>query len=205
MPYRPDGAQRADRELAGMGTPATSLCHLGMKPDPCAYEHVAAVLPIGREGTKSVRLCPVHDDRKASLSINPGRVVRVVWNCGAECDPGDIRAALLGLGVDESCLGRYGLPRRTLQPGMQIIGHDPALVADAKRLHAIDKLPRTLNGKLYIMCVQAVIEGDGDLPPDPFVLLPVNADDFVALAKRSGIERRYRYELYKRWLRSDGA
>jgi hypothetical protein len=103
------------------------------------------------------------------------------------------------------CLGRYGLPKRTIQPGMRVQGYDAALIADVKRLHAIEKIPRDLNGKLYIMCVQAVLDGDGDLPPDPLVLLPVNADDFVALAKRAGIERRYRYELYKRWISSDGA
>lgn len=188
-----------------MAAPDAPLCHLGLDPGPCAYVHVAAVLPIGREGTRSVRLCPCHDDRKASLSINPGRIQRVVWNCGAECDPGDIRAALLGKGVDESCLGRYGLPKRQIQPGMRVQGYDPALIADVKRLRAIEKIPRTINGKLYLMCVQAVFEGDGDLPPDPLVLLPVNADDFVALAKRAGVERRYRYELYKRWIRSDGA
>jgi hypothetical protein len=88
---------------------------------------------------------------------------------------------------------------------MRVQGYDPALIADVKRLRAIEKIPRTINGKLYLMCVQAVFEGDGDLPPDPLVLLPVNADDFVALAKRAGVERRYRYELYKRWIRSDGA
>ena len=176
-----------------------------MTPNPCAWDHVAARVPKGREGTRSVRLCPVHDDRKASLSINPGNVHRIVWHCGAECDPGDIRAALLDLGIHDSCLGRYGLPKRAAAPGIRIIGHDPGLVADSKRLQTILKLPRDLNGKLYIMCVQAISEGDGDLPPDPLVLLGVNADDFYALAKRAGIERRYRYELFKRWIRSDVA
>jgi hypothetical protein len=180
-------------------------CHLGLMPDRCAYEHVAGRVPKGREGDKSNRLCPCHDDRKASLSVNPGRVHRIVWNCGTECDPGDIRAALLDLGVHESCLGRYGLPKRAAVPGMRITTADPALVADSKQLHAILKLPRDLNGKLYVMCVQAISEGGGDLAPDPLILLPVNADDFYALAKRAGVERRYRYELYKRWIRSDCA
>jgi len=179
-----------------------SRCHLGLLPNPCAWNHVAAALPIGREGSQSNRACPCHDDRKASLSINPGKIVRVVWNCGAECDPGDIRDALLGLGVNESCLGRYGLPKRAVVPGMRVQYADPATVADAKRFQAIRKLPRDLNGKLYVMCIQALSEGDGDLPGDPFVLLPVNRDDFLALAKRAGVERRYRYQLYQRWVRS---
>ena len=184
--------------------PDRLLCHLGLNPDPCAYEHVAARVPKGREGDKSNRLCPCHDDRKASLSINPGKIHRIVWCCGAECDPGDIRAELLGLGVDESCLGRYGLPRRLAVPGMRVQGHDPALVADAKRWHAVAKLPRSLNGKLYRMCVQAISEGDGDMPGDPFVLLPGNQAAFLALAKRTGIERGYAYRVYEQWLRSDG-
>ena len=182
------------------------LCHLGLNPDPCAYEHVAARVPKGREGDKSNRLCPCHDDRKASLSINPGKIVRVVWCCGAECDPGDIRAALLDLGVDESCLGRYGLPKRAIVPGLRVVGHDPALVADSKRLRAIRKLPADLDGKLYRMCVKAIIDGDGDLPPDPLILLGAgNADDFYGLADRAGIDPKYKYRLFKNWLRSDGA
>ena len=180
-----------------------SFCHLALGPDPCAWIHVAAALPKGASGGKGLRLCPCHDDRRASLSINPGSVQRVVWHCGAECDPADIRAALLDRGVHESCLGRYGLPKRAVVPGMRVTSISSGIVADAKRWQAVAKLPRSLNGKLYLMCVQAISEGDGDLAPDPVKLLPVNADDFYALAKRAGIERRYRYELYKRWLRSD--
>jgi len=177
-----------------------SRCHLGLTPNPCAWDHVAARVPRGREGTKSVRLCPVHDDRKASLSINPGNVHRVVWHCGAECDPGDIRAALLDLGVDESCLGRYGLPKRAIVPGMRVTYADLAMVADVKRYQAIRKLPADLNGKLRLMCEQAIAEGDGDLPADPLVLLGVNADDFYGLADRAGIDAKYKYRLFKQWI-----
>ena len=171
-----------------------------MTPNPCAWDHVAAALAPGREGSRSVRLCPCHDDRKASLSVNAGRIVRVVWNCGAECDPGDVRAALLDLGVDESCLGRYGLPKRTAVPGLRIVGQDPALVAAAKRYEAILKLPGDLNGSLLRMCIQALSEGDGDLPGDPYKLLPVNRDDFLALALRGGIERGYAYRVFRQWM-----
>lgn len=182
------------------------LCHLGLNPDPCAYDHVAARVPRGSQGDRSNRLCPCHDDRKASLSINPGRIVRVVWNCGAECSEVDIREALLSLGIHESCLGRYGLPNRVIVPGMRVSGHDPALVADSKRVQAISKLPADLDGKLYKMCVCAILEGDGDLPPDPLILLGGgNADDFYGLADRAGIDPKYKYRLYKNWLRSDGA
>jgi hypothetical protein len=179
-----------------------SLCHLRLAPNPCAWDHVASHVAKGSEGSRSVRLCPCHDDRKASLSINPGRVHRVVWHCGAECDPGDIRAELLALGVDETCLGRYGLPKRLAQPGVRIIGQDPALVVAAKRWHAIDKLPHDLNGKLLVMCIQAIRDGDGDLPGDPLILLPVNSDDFYALADRAGIDSKYKYRLFKQWVTS---
>ncbi|MGH3407861.1 MAG: hypothetical protein ACRDRJ_35970 [Streptosporangiaceae bacterium] len=177
-------------------------CHLGGRPNPCAYDHVAARLPRGREGTKSVRLCPCHDDTKASLSINPGDETRVIWRCGAECDPGDIRAALLEHGADPSCLGNYGLPKRHVQPGMRIQGYDPGLVADAKRWIAVSKLPRGLSGHLYRMCIQAISEGDGDLPGDPLGLLPVGQGEFVGLARQAGIERSYAYKLWIRWLQS---
>ena len=180
--------------------PDKSPCHLGLMPDPCAYEHVAAVLPKGIQGSRSNRQCPCHDDRKSSLSINDGKIQRVIWHCGAECDPGDIRAALAGLGVDESCLGRYGLPKRAAVPGMRVQYADPATGADATRFQAIAKLPRDLNGKLYVMCVQAIIEGDGDLPADPLILLGVNSDDFYGLADRAGIDAKYKYKLFKHWM-----
>lgn len=183
----------------------TEPCHLGTLPGPvCSYDHVAAVLPKGIQGSRSNRLCPCHEDRKASLSINPGRIHRVVWHCGAECSEADIRDALLDRGVHPSCLGNYGLPRRAIQPGMQIAGYDPVLVAGAKRWHAVQKLPADLNGSLRQMCIQAIAEGDGDLPGDPLRLLPVNSDDFYALAKRAGVGR-YRYQLFAMWLRYDRA
>ena len=51
---------------------------------------------------------------------------------------------------------------------------------------------------------QAISEGDGDLPGDPYELLPVNRDDFLALASRAGIERGYAYRVYKQWTACDG-
>ena len=176
-----------------------SLCHLGATPNPCAWDHVASHVARGREGSRSVRLCPCHDDGKASLSINPGRVHRVVWHCGAECSETDIRAALLDLGVHESCLGRYGLPMHCRpRPAHRRPGS--ALVAAAKRYEAILKLPGDLNGSLLRMCIQALSEGGGDLPGDPYELLPVNLDDFRALAGRAGIERGYAYRVFRQWM-----
>ena len=70
--------------------------------------------------------------------------------------------------------------------------------ADAKRWRALRALPRDLNASVFRMCMQAIGDGDGDLPGDPQVLLPVNLDDFVALARRAGIERGYSYRVYGR-------
>jgi hypothetical protein len=186
--------------------PSKSLCVHGRDPLGCSESCLATLLPRGASGDKHNRVCPCHDDDRASLSINPGtKGMRMVWCCGAGCPAEDVRAELERRGADPSCLGRYGLPGRAVVPGMRVASISPGIVADAKRFQAIAKLPRDLNGKLYIMCVQAISDGDGDLAGDPLVLLPVNADDFYALARRAGVERRYRYELYKRWIRSDCA
>jgi hypothetical protein len=182
-------------------TPESTLCHLGLAADRCAYEHVAARVPKGTQGDKSNRSCPCHDDRKASLSINPGdRGMRVVWRCNAGCWFEDIRVALLGLGIHESCLGTYGLPKRTVVPGMRTTTADLAVIADAKRYQAVRKLPVKLSDSLRLMCIQAISEGDGDLPGDPYELLPVNLDDFRALAMRAGIERGYTYRVFRQWM-----
>ncbi len=186
--------------------PDKSLCIHERDPLACSESCLAALLPRGVSGDKHNRLCPCHDDREASLSINPGtKGMRMIWCCGAGCSFEDVRAALESRGADPSCLGNYGLPRRQLQPGMRIAGHDPALVADAKRYHAILKLPADLNGSLLRMCIKALSEGDSDLPGDPYELLPVNKDDFLALAKRTGIERGYAYRVYRQWMTYDAA
>ena len=83
---------------------------------------------------------------------------------------------------------------------------DPALVADAKRWQAIRKLPAKLDGKLMRMCVQALSEGGGDLPGDPYDLLPgQQRTTSLALAIRSGIERGYAYRVYRQWMSYDAA
>ena len=179
-------------------------CPNGHDAATCA-DLIAALFPRGKGGTKRNRLCPCHDDTEASLSFNPGtKGMWLVWCCGAGCSHEGIRAEALDRGADPGCLGNYGLPKRAIQPGMRITGYDPVLVASAKRWHAIQKLPADLNGSLLQMCIQAIGEGDGDLPGDPFRLLPVNSDDFYALAKRAGLGR-YRYQLFAKWLRYEGA
>jgi len=182
-----------------VGAKDNSRCARDRDPAACSVLCLAALLPRGVSGDDHNRLCPCHDDRRASLSINPGDVVRIVWHCGAGCDPEDVRAALEALGAGESCLGTYGLPKRAIVPGLRIPGHDPVMVADVKRYHAILKLPVDLAGHFYKMCVVAIAEGDGDLPGDPFRLLPDTRAEFIALARRCGFERSYCRKLWLRW------
>lgn len=179
----------------------TRRCPSGHDAETCA-DLAAGHVPKGREGDKRNRLCPCHDDTKASLSINAGsKGMWLIWCCGTGCAPADIRAELLDLGIDAGCLGSYGLPKRAIVPGLRVATLDPALAADLKRYHAILKLPgpSDINGMLYRMCVQAIIEGDGDLVGDPIRLLPWTKKDFVALAARTGIQRGYRYRLFDQW------
>lgn len=182
----------------------TERCRLGALPGAdCAHGHVARALDKGIGGSKSLRLCPGHDGREATLSINPGRDFRVVWNELAEtCDLEDreIHALLLSRGVDESCLGTYGLRKQGRQAnGQRVQAADPAMLADAGRAHAIAKLPMDLAGHLYKMCVQAIMDGPGDLAGDPFTLLPEHRADFIDLARRCGFERSYCRKLWLQW------
>jgi hypothetical protein len=178
------------------------LCRAGHQPGECC-DTVRAGLRDGQGGGKHKWICPAHDDVRPSLSVNVGtKGMRLVWNCKAGCSEEDVRAALLGLGIDESCLGTYGVPRtRSRNDSAPSRGTDPVALADARRWHAVTKLP-DLNGSLLRMCIQAISETSSSISSDPLELLPVtNRDDFVALAGRAGLDSKYRYKLYERWLR----
>jgi hypothetical protein len=178
-------------------------CHADRDPKACQEQCIIPLLGEAK-GRNGNRRCPAHDDDDPSLSINPGtKGMRMVWCCGAGCPAEDVRTALLAHGADPSCLGRYGTPKRAPAPGTPYRGTDSATMAAAKRWYAVQKLP-DINGSLLRMCIQALGEGDGDLPGDPYRLLPVNSDDFYALAKRAGVGK-YRYQLFEKWLRSGGA
>lgn len=192
----------------------TERCRLGALPGPgCAHGHVARALPKGLGGSASLRLCPAHDGREATLSFNPANLYRVFWNeQAASCDVSDldIHALLLGKGVDESCLGTYGLRKqaRAASPLVRVRTADIATVADAQRFQAIAKLPFDLAGHLYKMCVQAIIDGKGDLPGDPSRLLPGYREDFIDLGLRCGFDRSYCRKMWNQWsaqLKGDGS
>lgn len=184
----------------------TERCKLGAYPGPdCAHGHVARALPKGIGGSRSLRQCPGHDGREATLSLNPGDIFRLVWNeQAATCDLDDldIYSLLLTKGVDESCLGTYGLRKQGSRErrDLRARGTDPAAAADVRRWKAMQELPPDLDGKLLIMCRQALTEGDGSLPGDPLRLLPWNKPDFVSLGQRAGLQRNYPYKLWDRWV-----
>ena len=173
-----------------------------MPGDECAHRHVASLLDRGHGGSKSLRLCPGHGGREATLSLNGGHDYRLIWNEHAEtCDVEDreIHALLMARGADESCLGTFGLRKDgRLKPAARSPAYDPAMAADANRFHAILKLTG-VTGKLKDMCITAIAEGDGYLPGDPFALLPRTKPEFVALARRAGIQRGYLYRLWDDW------
>jgi hypothetical protein len=181
-------------------------CKLGAYRGPeCAHDHVARALNKGIGGSRSLRLCPGHDGREATLSINAGDIFRVVWNEQAatcELDDLDIHSLLLAKGVDESCLGTYGLRKQASRERRDVRaqGIDPAAAADIGRWRAVQELPADLEGRLIIMCRQAIAEGDGSLPGDPLRLLPWIKPDFVALGQRAGLQRNYPYKLWDRWV-----
>lgn len=148
-------------------------------------------------------MCPGHDGREATLSINPGGVFRVIWNEQAatcDLDDRDIHSLLLAKGVDETCLGTYGLRRQARQQaGPRIQGASQETLADARRFHAIAKLPMDQQGHIYKMCVQAITESDGNVSSDPFRLLPDTEVPFKELARRCGFDRAYCWKLWRQW------
>jgi predicted GIY-YIG superfamily endonuclease len=70
--------------------------------------------------------------------------------------------------------------------------------SDALRWRAMRALPRDLNSKLYVMCMQALQECDaGNVPEDALPLLNIEEKSFYALADRAGVDRRYKYRVYR--------
>ena len=189
-------------------------CTRGLLPgEDCAHKHVAAALDKGLGGYASLRLCPGHGGREATLSINPANLYRVFWNeqaTGCDLSDLDIHSLLLARGVHESCLGTYGLRKQggLKSPPRIQAAYDDAMAADANRWYAMAKIPPDTNGRLLVMCRQAIAEGDGYLPGDLFGLLPRTKREFIDLAARAGIQRGYRWALWDRWevmLRSEAA
>lgn len=176
-------------------------CKSGWAQDDCVRTHVREPVPRSRDGGTN-RECPACG---ANLSINTADIpaVWVIGHCFGGCDDEDVRDAMVRKhGIDEKCLGKFGRRRKAANGMPRITGTDPTALAAQRRSYAYAKLAGTDIGNVSLlrMCIQAISESDGDLAPDPEHLLPRDYAEFVALASRTGIERRHRYILATRYL-----
>lgn len=70
--------------------------------------------------------------------------------------------------------------------------------SDAMRWRAVRALPNDLPAKLYVMYMQALEEcDDGKVPESALGLLEIEENAFYALATRAGIDRRYKYRVWR--------
>jgi hypothetical protein len=138
--------------------------------------------------------CPAHDDRRASLGIRPGDKLDVVWNCQAGCSVEDVRAALIGLGIDEDYLGEYGTPKYEARRHARAASDDWRQI-ERLRNEMIDlkgSLRELLSADLTLAMLKvrllAVAEG---------VVFPVDQKGYVAFAIRAGVSRPRAYAAWK--------
>jgi hypothetical protein len=199
----------------------TAGCAHGASQRNCVQLHLRDLLPAAA-GSKRDRRCPVCG---GNLSITEARQVEqhVVITCHGACQTaaGDedaprrralIRQAFIDLGSEDQCLGGFGKLSRSqlgaLGPaGIARCHHDRALEDDGLRWRLALKIPREWVPAIRDMAMQRIAETDSsDLPEDPWRLLPVAAqDEFYGLAARTGIDKRARSALYKKWMSEDGS
>lgn len=177
-------------------------CKLGYDQKLCVQAHARDIYPHARPRNGQDRQCPVCS---APLSLNPGtKGMWLVWTCHGGCRPEVVRAALEER-IDLGCLGAWysdeWLARKSGQPTAVYPARDPATERAARRWYAAQKLigQKITNASLLRMCMQAIAEGDGEVPGDWRALLPTTRAEFVALAKRAGIEKPHRHVLATNW------
>lgn len=178
----------------------------------CAHAHVRDVLPFPHPLNGTDRECPAC---RGNLSINPAddRRAHVLITChGSKCTETaagrrDIRERLLKHGIAEGCLGSYGLggdgptasvprPRRESDPGLLA-----AARRDAAYASLIDASASLGNATVLRMCMQRIREStDGNVTGDLAQLIPSDREEFIALARRAGIQRIQASTLATRWL-----
>jgi hypothetical protein len=89
-----------------------------LDPADCVADHVAPLLDARRRanGQWSAR-CPAHGtDARRSLSLTAGTRQRIVWECHKGCTPGDVRTAMLDLGISAGCITWRPDAERTPKP-----------------------------------------------------------------------------------------
>jgi 5S rRNA maturation endonuclease (ribonuclease M5) len=117
-------------------------------------EHIARTLGGARKckGGWECR-CPVHDDRKASLSLNIGDNGRLLWNCHAGCDQHTVLEGLRARGVlvngdarkAEPDPGR--IPRPRIVKAYDYLDENSAMLFQVVRFDPKDFRQRRSNGK----------------------------------------------------------
>lgn len=180
-------------------------CALGSTITTCRDLHVRRKVPPLATRSGDDRECP---ECGKPMSVNIGRRgMRFVWSCGGGCDEHEIRALLAGkLGIDETCLGNYGKRKRATADLDARSRPDSAVYAAARKYFAIEKVLKLgLEPIAQRACLQAIMEGDGDLPPRPEVLLPCDYKSLAALARRAGVARTYSYQWAAEWLAKQAA
>lgn len=177
-------------------------CARGFDQKLCVQSCVRDALPLARPRNGQDRQCPVCS---APLSLNPGtKGMWIVWTCHGGCRPEVVRAGLEEK-INAECLGAWysdeWLARKNGQPAAVYPARDPATERAARRWYAAQKLigQKITNASLLRMCMQAIAEGDGEVPGDWRALLPATRAEFVALAKRAGIEKPHRHVLATNW------
>lgn len=98
------------RALRFPGSPHPQLCvvvRCDLSAEDCITDHLCPALD-GRctsSGEQWSARCPAHNDRKRSLGITAGsRGQRIIWTCHAECEPAEVRRAMLLKGVSAGCV-----------------------------------------------------------------------------------------------------
>jgi hypothetical protein len=148
--------------------------------------------------------CPVprHGDKHQSFAIRPGDTMPLIYYCQKDCEPGEIRDALAGLGVPDEYLGSYGTPeyqaRKQARPPA---AHREQLERLEKQIERMRwemlELKASIRGlmnselSLALMKIRilAVMEG---------VEVPVDEEGlYVAFAMRAGVPKPTAYRVWK--------
>lgn len=189
---------------------APNWCKDGASQSYCHRYHVRDAVPKPRPSSGQDRECPICG---ANLAITKADKPEVwmVMHCFGTCDtehlwtPGSIAIAdalIATYGVDRLCLGRFGL-EKSISNGSAFQPYrskaDPALLAAAARWYAVEKFPREWTGQIIHLAVQGLRECCGEVPADPYALIPYDYGEFRALAGRAGISRFYVERLFTKW------
>lgn len=185
------------------------LCSSGRA---CAHAHVRDVLPYPHPLNGNDRECP---GCQGNLSVNPANSARahILITChgpGKCTETAAGRARIRDLLISKhqipaACLGPFGLggdgPAASLPRARREVGpaERAAMGRDAAYASLIAATAGYRNPTIIRMCMQRVRESDGELPGDPGQLIPPDRAGFIALARRTGIDRIQAATLAGRW------